>query len=97
MAVKVAEHISMAPETGSFTRRTAVQPRPWVVFFLLCEDVEIDRERQYNDSVPGVGIGGDRRAAKPCAVTSLFLPGARPDTGEEKRKAAFDQGGKCFD
>ena len=82
----------MTPETGSFTRRTTEQTWPWVLFFLLFEDVEIDRERQYNSSVPVVGIGGDRRATKPVSVTSLFLPGAKPDIGEEKRKLAFDQG-----
>jgi hypothetical protein len=76
MAVKVAEHIPVTPETGSFTRRAPVQPWPRVVFFLLFENVEIDWERQYNDSVP-VTVSllsgwGDRGLAKPCAVTSLF-------------------------
>jgi hypothetical protein len=75
MTVKVAAHIPVTPETGSFARRATVQPRPRVVFFLLFEDVEIDRERQYNDSVP-VTVSllsgwGDRGPAKPCAVTSF--------------------------
>jgi hypothetical protein len=57
MAVKVTEHIPVTPETGSFTRRATVQSWPWVAFSLLFEDVEINRERQYNDSVPVVGMG----------------------------------------
>ncbi len=57
MAVKVAAHIPVAPEAGPSARRTAAQPRPWVVFLLFFEDVEIDRKREYNDTVPVVGMG----------------------------------------
>jgi hypothetical protein len=57
MAVKVAEHIPVTPETGPSARRATVQPRPWVAFLLFLEDVEIDRKREYNDTVPVVGMG----------------------------------------
>jgi hypothetical protein len=57
MAVKVAENIAVAPETRAFAGGASSKMRPWIAFFLLFEQVEIDRKREYNDTVPVVGMG----------------------------------------
>jgi hypothetical protein len=57
MAVEVAEHISVAPETRAFACGASSEMRPWIAFFLFFEKVEIDRKREYNDTVPVVGMG----------------------------------------
>jgi hypothetical protein len=57
MAVEVAAHIPVAPETRAFTCGASSEMRPWIAFFLFFKEVEINREREYYNIVPVVGMG----------------------------------------